>query len=99
MSAEPTDTSAMTATSLPEYNKPPVIEVVCGIHFKPLESFLAPHTGLLWEKFRSEYPHCQEVPPLRLSREKFDQPGIAELEVRLSDRPPLPRIWFQHTPW
>jgi uncharacterized protein (TIGR04255 family) len=85
----------ITSQSLPEYDNPPVIEVVCGVLFKPIETLLAPHLGLLWEKFKPEYSECKETDPLVPVIERFDEvPGgkfkISE-ELRL---PMLPRIWF-----
>ncbi len=83
-----------TSQELPEYENPPVIEVVCGVLFKPLEGLLAPHLGMLWEKFKPEYPRCQEVPPLDPVIEHFGE--LPTAEIRLTDVPPLPRIWFIH---
>lgn len=80
---------------LPEYENPPVVEVVCGVLFKPIEALLVPHLGLLWEKFKPDYPRCQEVAPLTPMIERFDE--SLEMEFRLADTPPLPRIWFVHT--
>lgn len=68
--------------SLPSYKKPPLIEVVCGIVFKRIEQFKAPHLGLFWEKIRDEYPTCEHAPPLGLDAEPWD---LANL---------LPRLWF-----
>lgn len=56
----------------PDFDAPPVIEVVCGIYFKSISNLLAPHFGLLWEKYRDEYPICQEVAPLAPAIERFD---------------------------
>ena len=66
------------------YERPPVTEVVYGISFAPLNSLLVPHLGVLWEEFRSEYPKCEEKPPLITPSEGFT----------LTDLPPLPRVWF-----
>jgi uncharacterized protein (TIGR04255 family) len=80
--------------ALPEYENPPVDEVVCGVLFEPLKTLLLPHFGLLWEKkFRQEYPRCEEKPPLIPIVEGFgdilaQQTEVAEL--------PLPRVWFMH---
>lgn len=79
---------------LPEYTNPPVIEVVCGVLFKPLEGLLAPHLGVLWERFRADYPVLQEKPPLAAVIERFDDSPPVEFEI--TDRPPLPRTWFVH---
>jgi uncharacterized protein (TIGR04255 family) len=79
------------------YGNPPVVEVVCGILFKPIQQMLAPHLGLLWEKFRSEYPNCREVPPIAPIIEEFEERGgEQELHIELTEKPPLPRIWFIH---
>lgn len=86
-----------TSQDLPDFEKPPVIEVVCGIQFKELRSLLAPHLGLLWEKFKAEYPGCQEVPPLAGTFERFDEGASSKADIQLSENPPLPRIWFIHT--
>lgn len=85
----------MPLTNYPEYENPPVTEVVCGVLFKPLSSLLTPHVGLLWEKFKQDYPLCQEVPPLAPSIEVFEEtPERAEITLALSGIPPLPRVWF-----
>lgn len=81
-------------SELPEYANPPVREVVCGVLFESLKDLLAPHLGLLWERFREEYPDCRHVSPLAPAIERFGQP--ARVEMELSDVPPLPRIWFVH---
>lgn len=79
---------------LPDYERPPVIEVVCGILFKSINTLLAPHLGLLWEKYKSDYPICREVPPLAPVIERFgERPRI---DLQLADVPPLPRTWFVH---
>lgn len=84
----------MTVLVLPEYENPPVTEVVCGILFKPIGTLLAPHLGLLWDKFRADYPHCREVAPLTPVIERFDESPAMDMEI--TDVPPLPRIWFTH---
>lgn len=86
-----------TQKSLINYENPPVVEVVCGILFESIRNFLAPHIGLLWEKFRPEYPECREAPPLTPTIETFErEPSSRKLEFEISETPPLPRIWFVH---
>jgi uncharacterized protein (TIGR04255 family) len=75
---------------LPEYDKPPVHEVVCGILFEHIDKFANAYLGVLWEKYKPEYIKCQEVAPLVPLIETFD-----ESEPRL-DMLPLPRTWFVH---
>jgi uncharacterized protein (TIGR04255 family) len=79
-------------TDLPEYENPPVGEVVCGVQFKTLEKLRIPHFGLFWEGCKAEYPRCQEVAPLIPLVERF---GADEGEaVQLPGEVPLPRVWF-----
>ncbi len=81
--------------NLPEYDHPPINEVVCGIHFERLDGLLNPYLGMLWDKYKPEYAHCQEVSPLVPIIESFDSPstqGAVFLDVQ-----PLPRTWFVHS--
>ena len=79
---------------LPDYEAPPINEVVCGVLFDPLKDLLVPHIGLLWEQcFRSEYPGCQQVSPLIPIMERFGPVGTQRLAV--TDLP-LQRVWFTH---
>jgi len=78
-------------TDLPDYEKPPVNEVVCGIQFKTLDGFRIPHFGLFWETCKTEFPTCQEVAPLIPIIERF---GVDEVDVQPPGEFPLPRVWF-----
>lgn len=82
-----------TSQSLPNYDKPPVDEVVCGILFEPIVNFFIPHFGLLWEKFKQDYPRCQEVAPLMPVVEGPEQITVQEISA---SEMPLPRVWFLH---
>ena len=68
--------------------------MVCGILFKPIERLLAPYLGLLWEKYKPEYPECREVAPLTPVKEAFGSRD--EVQIQFSDIPPLSRVWFMH---
>jgi len=70
---------------LPSYKTPPVDEVVCGFRFEPLSQLKVPHIGLLWERFRTEYPTVQHAVPIA---------NDASLLVDETTGIPLPRVWF-----
>jgi uncharacterized protein (TIGR04255 family) len=72
----------------PSYKKPPVNEVVCGIRFQPSPNLTLPHVGLLWNKFREEYPRVQHATPIALSAD--------QLLVDPATGVPLPRVWFMN---
>jgi len=81
----------------PDYEKPPVIEVVCGIQFKPLSNFRATTYGLFWQTIRDEYPKVEDMPPLPEVIEQF-LPSTKRNEPQLEvlKKPPLPRVFFIH---
>lgn len=71
---------------LPSYKKPPVNEVVCGMRFHTPDKLRFPHIGLLWNKFRLDYPIIQHAPPIASAKGGLltdDATGL-----------PLPRVWF-----
>ncbi len=84
-----------TEQPLPEFDNPPVNEVVCGVLFRSVDNLLAPHLGLLWDRFKAEYPSCQEAPPIIPIIEGFGE-GAARNKPEFAEIPPLPRVWFVH---
>lgn len=85
------------AENLPEYERPPLTEVVCGVLFQPLEKFIGPYLGLLWQQYRDEFPTAQEAPPIMPLVERVE--GTASPEREASDNDLLqflPRTWFVH---
>lgn len=82
----------MSQKSLPEFERPPVVEVVCGVLFERLDTLLTPHVGQLWDLYKPEYPICQEAPPLPPVVE--DPTGGLVATVGVSTSLPLPRSWF-----
>jgi uncharacterized protein (TIGR04255 family) len=87
--------ACVRAENLPEYDRPPINEVVCGIHFEHLDKLLNPYLGILWEKYKPEYSDCQEVAPIMPIIESFDRPFTQD--PSLLDVPSSPRTWFVHS--
>lgn len=82
-----------TSQNLPQYKKPPVIEVVCGVQFDPLTSFSSVHFGDFWQRIKHDYPKAEDRPPL----EDFQEiPKGAQLkpELVLVDAPPHRRVFY-----
>lgn len=81
--------------SLPDYEKPPVIEVVCGIQFERIPQFQPTAFGLFWQRVRQGYPQTEGKPPLSPKIEKYGKAARAEdAEVEVSLTLPLPRMFF-----
>jgi uncharacterized protein (TIGR04255 family) len=78
--------NAFSSTALPSYRKPPVNEVVCGMRFHTPDKLRIPHIGLLWDKFRSEYPIIQHAPPIASAKGELFVDDVTGL--------PLQRLWF-----
>ncbi|HEX8663858.1 MAG TPA: TIGR04255 family protein [Beijerinckiaceae bacterium] len=66
-----------------KFQKPPLDELVIGVHFPPLLSLQAQHIGLFWAHVLKDLPGCTQVMPLG------DEIISAEDEVI-----PLQRFWF-----
>jgi uncharacterized protein (TIGR04255 family) len=83
-------------TPLPEFDDPPLNEVVIGVQFDRLVSFRLVHFGLYWDKIRGKYPGIEEQLPLPMQLEPSQlSPATgpsAELSILAS--PPCPRCWF-----
>ncbi len=89
--------AGMTRTrpaDLADYRKPPVIEVVCGVQFEPLEKLSAPLVGVFWQGLRDTYPTTQAMPVLVPQFEAFPSKGSVSLAWGVVDVPPLPRSFF-----
>lgn len=84
------------ASSLPDYENPPVVEVVFGIRFESLRGLKAPHTGIFWDELnREKYPECEERSPIIFIPEVFgDGPLPPSVSIEQFDHPPLSRLLF-----
>ncbi len=82
----------MPNSSRPSFDNPPVIEVVCGIQFQLLNKFISPHFGLLWERFKEDYPTFKDMTPLASQA----LPQGDNFTFQITDTPPLPRVWYEH---
>lgn len=80
----------MAAPQLVHLTKPPLIEVACGIQFEPIAGWSTAHYGLFWNTLRSEYPRCEDHPPLP----RISPSSLSEIEVEFGTLPPLRRVYF-----
>lgn len=80
--------------NLPEYDAPPVNEVVIGVQFDTLTKFTAVHPGLFWQEIRNDYPKISVQPPLGSVFELFEDEKPKKIKSGLTQIPPLPRCWF-----
>ena len=81
---------------LPDFLRPPINEVVLSIQFRALSEFGNGHVGLLWSKFRKDYPDLSEQAPLQTIFETFGNVQAAQQGIQIETllNPPMSRFWF-----
>jgi uncharacterized protein (TIGR04255 family) len=84
---------------LPDYEHPPLVEVVLSVQFAELQGYRTVHAGMLWEdKFRKAYPIVAEQPPLEPVFETFGpQASAPQLQIKQMPGSQVPRLWFMNT--
>ena len=84
--------------TLPEFNNPPLTEVVLSVQFEEIKNLSLPRLGLLWNQYRDRFPITQQHQRLAHIIEKFGQqpPQQREVKIEFSQLPPVPdaRLWF-----
>jgi uncharacterized protein (TIGR04255 family) len=84
-----------TKTPLAAFESPPVTEVVVSIQFEPLPKFAIPQMGLLWQRFRTQYPRTEQHPALPSVVERLGIRSAMEPQFRFEiEREPTLRLWF-----
>lgn len=82
---------------LPEYDNPPLTEVVFGVQFKELEELKTSHVFAFREKIdKAEYPEFEENIPLAHITENYGnlQAKSPGPPFKMLNAPPLPRFFF-----
>ena len=83
---------------LPDFERPPVTEVVLGVQFKTDKPLRAPHLGLFWRTVGDDFPNFREQPPLVPQIEALDADAPAaspEVGIQIGmGTIPSPRCWF-----
>ena len=67
-----------------KYENPPINEIVCGVLFESINGLRVGHLGLLWQRFKSDFPKFEDHNPIGPITEEDLNP----------DKPRLPRVWF-----
>ncbi len=86
-------------TSMPDYERPPVVEVAMGVQFQQIDGLTAVHVGRYWETVKDEFPMMEDRGPLPHIIEPKDQPTSAgEARITFSTRPDWGRVWLRDEP-
>jgi uncharacterized protein (TIGR04255 family) len=80
---------------LPEFERPPLEEMVVGVQFEPLLNLRAAHLGMYWSPIRAEYPFTEDQAPVSHVVEALELKATADTLAAIQLKiPPLPRCWF-----
>lgn len=91
---DPAETAQVAAAPLPDYEKPPVIEVVHGVQFELPVRLTVPAYGVFWQLIRQEYPSSVEQPPLLPVFEPVGEEEAQKVGPPDFDGLPIPRLFF-----
>jgi len=72
------------------FERPPVIETVLGVQFKPLPKLKDAHLGAYWKELGSDWPNVTDSVPIEQQFERFtadDSWGGFALQVQLTQDP------------
>jgi uncharacterized protein (TIGR04255 family) len=83
-------------SDLPDFNRPPLVEVALGVQFEPLLQMRQGHIGLFWAEIHDEYPKTRDLQALDPAGDALDGEAPT-FTLRLTDVPPLHRAWFAST--
>ena len=80
---------------LPNFDEPPLNEVVLGVQFSSLTQFKSVHLREIWDLYRDKYPKVQEFASLPPHFETFGgQEVLPPFRLQFGGAPPGSRIWF-----
>lgn len=79
---------------LPEFDNPPLNEVVLGIQFDPPKGYQQIYAGEVWKLYRKDFPHVQEQPALPPTFETFGPTRAASINFKIESGASHDRFWF-----
>src|SRR5467141_1522632 len=89
--------ASIRPADLPDFEEPPVVETVLSVQFEPLTDMRTAHLGLLWGKFRANFPKTEERPTLERVFEQFPDTPRTRLgpQLKTYENPPIPSFFFK----
>lgn len=80
---------------LPDYENPPLVEVVTGFQFEPVSGYSSVNAKDIWKLFRDEFPQVEEHQQLSPKFETFGGGGSRnEMQFNFGPAPLRSRLWF-----
>jgi len=80
--------------NLPDYENPPLSEVVLGVQFVPPPGYQQIYSRDVWELFKNDFSKVKEVEALPPSFETFGLPKNRRSDIKLHTGASHDRFWF-----
>ncbi len=80
----------------PLFERPPVVEVACGVQFEGLIEWRTTHYGQFWTTIKDQFPETEDHPPLPRVRPTLTP--TPPFQPEWSPLPPLRRVFFIKPP-
>ena len=86
----------VTASTLPDFANPPVVETVLGVGFHQIPGLTATKLVQFWSQtLASELPNDAQAAPYEMPIERFPPaPALSGVSLTFSNEPPPPRFFF-----
>ncbi|CZT36111.1 TIGR04255 family protein [Rhizobium sp. 9140] len=84
----------MRSRDLPEFDNPPLNEMIVGVQFNPAETYSQIRAGEVWSLFKKRYPLHEEHPPLLPQFETFGLPAPPQFGFNMVNGGQHDRFWF-----
>jgi uncharacterized protein (TIGR04255 family) len=84
----------VNSDDLPEFDAPPLNEVVLGIQFRPANNYQQIRAFEVWDLFRERFPVVQDQPALPSTFETFGLPQNPQFNLGLISGAMHDRFWF-----
>lgn len=79
--------------STPTFTNPPIVEVVLGVEFTPIDGLKTIHYQDIYDLFRENFPIFQDTQPLATSLDNIEGDPLNQISPQADANPTLPRLW------
>jgi uncharacterized protein (TIGR04255 family) len=79
---------------VPEFDAPPLNEVVMGVQFQPAANYNQLMAYEVWQLYNQDFPVVREQPPLLPQFETFGLPFASQMNLNMVTGPVHDRFWF-----
>ena len=86
-----------TRAPLPDFARPPVIEVALDVQFEPLAKLRTPELARFWMSLRERFPRAEEqvaLPPMNIEPIEGGPEQPLQLQLQLLRAPTVDRWWL-----